>query len=196
MEIEAFNLSKFFLKRFKQYTFKTYRLNNVKNSKWWPHFLRVVEKHINKPEWNAERFVNFVFDEYGLIYPPQLKKQEYWDEYLNKFRVKEYQTEVKIAKEILNSYKYIKRWGSKNNSKNSIEDFFNNPKTITLLERKIISPYFLCICKPFLKMYANLTEEQRNSIISKKELKLKRVVLFSYRKVKDKMKEVLKENFI
>jgi len=189
IEREAFLLAKSFLERYKKLDFRTFRISKVKESKWWKHFVSCVELRSSKKEWDTKRFIDIQFNEFGKILPFHLPTKKAWDIYIEYYRRGEVDKEKAVALGLLNSYKKIKKFGT-------YKDFFNDKKNMLFVIRGELSPYFLSISRSFLKVYANLTENQKKNIISKEKLKISRAMVFSNRKILNKIKEALGKEFI
>lgn len=194
IENEAFVLARFYQKRMSQFSPRTFNLKSIKKSKAWGQFLSIVEMHGGKPEWNASKFVDFVFDEFGPMYPAQMKTQEIWNEFVGKFSPRDQGDEKQIALELLNSYKVIKRWCDKHNEFFNIEVYLDLVKNKIYVKRGGLSPYFIAISKTLSSFVENLPEKDRNNII-KGELETSRRYVHKFRKLRNKMREVLGDEF-
>ena len=196
LEKEAFILAKIY----KIYSIKKnikvfYKLNEIKKSKWWNHFLKTVELYANEEKWNAEEFIKSQFEAKDKIFPFELIRKESWKIFLDYLNNKpKNSTEISIAKDLLNSYNMIKNWCYKNKKEFSVEDYINNPINENLLKRNNgPSLYFLSISKSFRKFYENLNNEDKNKIGMIEIFDLKRSIIYSYKKIWNKMKEILNE---
>lgn len=194
IENEAFKIAQVYLQNIKRHTHKTFNLRNIKSSKTWPFFLRLAEQHMLKPEWDANKFIVFVFDQYGPIYPAQMKTQKIWEEFVGTTKFVNIESDKKIALELLNSYKVIRRWCNKYKEDFSVKKYIDQPKNRIFVKRGGLSPLFISICVPLLDFIYNLPEKDKDVIIGG-SLENKRMVVFSNKKIVDKMKEVLKNEF-
>lgn len=188
IEKEAFLLSKFFLQRYKKYELKTFKISQVKKTKWWSHFYNCVKLHYKKKEWDAKKFIDIQFDEFGKILPFHLPSKKAWNVYIEYYRRGQSNKDKAVALDLLNTYKKIKKFGT-------FKDFFNDKKNMLFVIRGEISHYFLSISKSFLNIYNKLTEKQKNIIINEEKLKICRAMVFSNKRILKKIKEVLGEEF-
>lgn len=195
IENEAFNLARFYLQRMRQHTPRVANLKLIKKSRVWPQFLAIVEMHGGKPEWDAAKFVNFVFDEFGPVYPAQMKTQEVWNEFTGKFSPRDQDEQKQMALELLNSYKVIKKWCDKHNEFLDIEKYLEMTKNRIYVKRGGLSPYFIAVSKTLTSFVESLPEKDRNAII-KGDLENKRRYVHKFRKLRNKMQEVLGNEFI
>ena len=188
----AFNLAKEFREKYINYSFKIYSLKNVKKSKWWPHFVKTAEKYCNQENFNSREFIKIQFETEGKVLPYFLPGKKAEQNYKNNF-YKEDDEQKKVIETITNSINAIRLWAQKN--KKNYNDFFEVP--FALLENKIgyVSIYYLCFSKSFFKKYSTLNEEQRNKLISKKDLSIKRAYVKQVVSL-DKIKEIMKDDFI
>ena len=192
---EAFRVAQIYLRYMKRYSRRSFNLKTVKNSKAWPHFVRLTELHINKPEWNADKFIEFVFDQYGPLYPAQMKTQEIWKEFIGANTSISITEEKNIALELLNSFKMVKRWCDRNKVFFSVPEYIEQPKNRIFVKRGGLSPLFISISKSLTEYVESLPEKDRNAIIDG-ELKNKRMVVHRSKRISEKMKEILKDDFI
>lgn len=188
----AFDLAKEFRTKYLNYSFKIYSLKNVKRSKWWPHFVKTAEKYSGQKDFDAKEFIRIQFDTEGKVLPFFLPGKKAEQNYKNNF-YKEDDEGKKILESIKNSINAITLWARKN--KKNYNEFFDVP--FALLQNKIdyVSPYYLCFSKSFLKKYSSLTNEEKRSIIPKKELSVKRAYVKQVMNL-DLVKEIMKDDFI
>lgn len=144
--------------------------------------------HYLKKEWDIKKFIDIQFDEYGKILPFHLPRKEAWDIYIEYFRRGEVNKDKAVALALLNTYKRIRKFGT-------FEEFFNDKKNMLFVIRGEISPYFLSISRSFLKVYSKLTKKEKNNIIIKERLEICRAMVFSNKKILNKIKEVLGSEF-
>jgi len=148
-----------------------------------------------KPEWNAKRFIDFIFEQYGPIYPAQMKTQKIWEDYAGSAQFTEMEDDKKIAMELLNSFKMIRKWCNKFKEEFSVEKYIEQPKNRIFVKRGGLSPYFISICAPLLDFIHNdLSEKDKNAIINGK-LEYKRSIVMKSKKIANKMKEILGDEF-
>ena len=192
LEQQAFLLAEIFLKYFKKHGYAIFKLCSVKETRWWSSFLKIIERYGNQKDWNPELFIKVQFQEFGKIYPQQMLSKRAYEVYkgYNERGEAYVDFDVKVARELLNSYKKIRKWEEKNNKK-----FFEDKKNQFLLQRNIISPYYLSISKPFINYYKNLTEKEQHAIIEPRVLSSSRMFIFSRKKILEKMKEALGKDF-
>jgi len=184
IEQEAFALARAFLNEFSKLDPKHFRISNVKNSKYWKAFIKTVEMFGKNPEWDCYKFVEIQFYEFGKIYPFQLATKRAWDTYFDYYSRGEVDAEKNIAKSLLNSYQFIKRWEEKNKKK-----FFTH-ENYTMFNN--ISPYYLAISQSFYDTYCLMPEVDKKKLISENDLNIKRIMVVRNKKIFSKLKEALK----
>lgn len=194
IEAKAFELAKNFL-QYSDYL-KYLKLSNITKTKWWQHFLKTIELHGKKKEWGARDFVKVQFDEFGQIYPFHLVSKKAWNTYIEFYKKGKADKDITIAKSLLNGYNKIKKW-SKENGFDFInyKGFFEDKKNMFFINRKEFSLYFLTISKSFLNIYRNLTKNEKEDIISLNDFRIKRAYIFKNKKILNKIKEILGEEF-
>lgn len=189
-EEAAIAIASSFITQYKKYDFRFYSIENIQKTKWWEHFLRSADLRFVE-DWNSDIWVKCQFEKYGKILPYQLygrKAEEAFNEFKFKY-VEGKQDRIKqLILSILSTYNTIKLWCKKNN--NDIIDYkkyfiLNKTK----LERKELSEYFLSICKPYL----NLLKE--NNIVISDDLKIKSLVIHNNIKLKEKLSEIMQNDF-
>lgn len=186
----AFELAKEFRKHYIKYSFKIYKITNVKKSKWWPHFIKTAEKYINEKDFNPSAFISIQFNTYGKVLPHFLAGKNAEKAYRQNF-FKETTDEEKIISQIEGSKEAVKIWAAKNKKKQT--EYFEDGNAFTI-KRKIeyLSPYYLAFSKSFLQAFAKIPEENREEIVSPKELSTKRALakqLMLDRKIRDLLEE-------
>lgn len=190
----AFDLALEFRKHYKRHTYKVYRIDNIKTSKWWPHFLATAEKYKDYSDFDLKFFIQIQFEKHGKVMPFFLPGKNAEETYKQNY-YKENSEEDKIVSEVRGSVDAIRIWASKN-KKNSSE-YFDDLKP-WVLENKInyLSPYFLAFSKSFLSTYKSLDENLKNSIISKETLNIKRAYVKQFPEAKAQIRKMMQEDFI
>lgn len=190
----AFDLAKEFRKHYIKYSFKIYRITNVKNSKWWDHFIRAAEKYVDDKSFNVPAFISIQFQTYGKVLPHFLAGKQAEKAYKQNY-YKENSTEEKIVSEVRGAKEAIKLWSNRN--KKDFSDYFDASNTFLLVKRiEYLSPYYLAFSKNFLSSYAKLSEEQREEVYSKRELNLKRAYVNQHPEAKKEVRDILEDDFI
>ena len=68
--ILAVEIARCYLLFHKKYTNKLFSLSKVKDSKWWPYFVKCAAFFGNKPDWDTYKFIEAQFEtKGGDIYP-------------------------------------------------------------------------------------------------------------------------------
>ena len=170
----AFELAKEFRKHYIKYSFKIYRITNVKTSKWWIHFIRVAEKYVDDKSFNAAAFISIQFQTYGKVMPHFLAGKQAEKAYKQNY-YKETPDSERIFSQIKGSEEAIRIWAARNKKNKS--EYFEEGNIFTI-KRKIeyLSPYYLAFSKTFLQAFAKIPEDQRNDVVSTKELSTKRAL--------------------
>lgn len=186
---EAQKIAKIY-KRFKR-PYRTWW--NKKNiGKYNKDFIDTVKKFMNMDNWHPFLFIEAQFQNGNQPWPAQLKTDYAWRNYETFLEEEERNKQafdkndfIKILKEINNTIKIIKRKGNDYtyyiNSKNGMSPIIFD------LKNGFLSPYFLCIWKPFLEIYDKTNNIE--TIFSKKELKKCRTFLKRNKKIIEKIKE-------
>ncbi len=190
----AFDLALEFRRHYKKYTYKVYRIDNIKTSKWWPHFIATAEKYKDYPEFNLKFFIKIQFEKHGKVMPFYLAGKGAEETYKQNY-YKENSEEEKIVSEVKGSINAIKNWASKN--KKDVADYFSDLKPWVLQNRiDYLSPYYLAFSRGFLSAYKNVDENFRSSLISKETLNLKRAYVKQFPDAKREIRRMMKEDFI
>lgn len=190
IENEAIKLAEAFNIFYVKYSYPLFRRNTLKNSKWWKFFFKASDMYSNLSDWNAYIWVACQFEKYGKRFPTQLIGQEAYDTFQEyKHRFKE-NNSTSLIRSLMNTYKKILEWGVKTGSDTSL--FLTDKKNLFLLERGNINPAFFVVSKTFVK----LDEEVKKRIISKEERMAKRATILNNNRIKNKMKELLGDDFI
>lgn len=182
---KVFCLAKYYLKEQKKYTFKTFRLSSVENTKWWKFFLQTVEKFGNRKEWNVKNFVLSQFAYNEKVLPYELFSDKAWEIFLE-YKHRFVNGNVKnIVFSLLDTYNKIKEWSTKQKfDKINFSAFFYDEKIKMFIKRGNYNTYLFTICKHFDK-----------SLMDKNEYSAKRAMIFNNKKILNKMKEILDEEF-
>jgi hypothetical protein len=186
-EQQAFILARAYLNEFSKLDVRHFHISSVKKTKYWKAFTKTVEFFGDEPEWDASKFVKVLFYAFGKIYPFQMATKKSWETYVDYYNRGEIDIETNIAKSLLNSHQFIKRWEEKNNKK-----FFSYDNTSLF---RNISPYYLSISQQFYDVYCLLPEIDKKRIIDKNDLETKRIMVNIHKKIYEKMKEVLGNDF-
>lgn len=188
----AFELAKEFRKHYIKYSFKIYKITNVKNSKWWVHFIRTAEKYVNEKDFNPSAFIAIQFNIYGKVLPHFLAGKNAEKAYRQNY-LKETTDEERIMSQIEGSKEAVKIWAAKNKKKQI--EYFEDGNVFTI-KRKIeyLSPYYLAFSKSFLQAFARIPEDHREEIVSPKELTTKRA-LAKQLMLDNRIKELLQEDY-
>lgn len=197
IEEEAVKLANIYLKAFRgKFRYSLFSAKNIKNNKWWSSFYKTASFFMNKKEWDAYGYISFIFDEYDKPLPFVLLYQKNWIAFVE-HKESRTKNDTSIAKSLLTTYNEIKNWTKKNNYDTiAVYDFFSEPKNFMFLKRGKFSPYFLSISKSFMKKYLELSEEEQDEIINRQDLMVKRLTVMNNKKIANKLKEVLGEEFI
>ncbi len=197
LETKAFDLAKIFLSFYRTHTRKIFRLGSVKKSKWWNFFVQTIEKFGDRKEWNSYEFVGSIFEKYGgQVYPPQLPTEAAWStflEYRHRFR-KSVKMDKVLAINLLNVYQNVKRWSFDNGHKKiNFNAFINDSYNTIMIERKSYDLTLFTVSKSFHKWLKNYEE---GSIITEDEIKNKRALIFSHKKILYRLQEIMGDEFV
>ena len=184
LEEAAYLLAMSFSREYKKHDFRFPSINNIKNTKWWAHFLRAAELR-SMENWNPDIWVKCQFEKEGKILPFQLygkKAIDNFKEYSFRITDKDKDKESQVVSGMLSSYKKIKIWMKQNNT-DKIEDFFKDTENIKKVKNGQVSKYLLSVCRPTY------------SIIDKEDLMAKRAYIHQNKKIKETLKSVLGDVF-
>lgn len=145
--------------------------------KWHKYFLNTVLLFADNPEWNAKEFIRTNFEQRGKIYPPQLPNKLSWQTFLDYRENEDFSDEKNLIYILLSDFKKAKSYG------------FDLDKMAYSIHNNEISNYFLSIFRPFIE-YNN-----KNKLVSDLTLSAKRVKVKENKKLYNKLKEVLGDNF-
>lgn len=184
---------KFFLGRFR---FKIFSLKKVENTKWWSSFYKAASSFSGHKEWDPYKYASFIFDTNDKPYPFMFVYGKNWTAYLEHVESRSKGENI-MARSILNTYNEIKDWSIKNKyDKIAVMDFLSSPKNLMFLKRGKFSPYFLAVSRSFIYMYNSWGEEEKEIVISEKDMIIKRRMVLDNKKLSKKLLEVLGEEFI
>ncbi len=192
IKVEAFELAKTYIRKFRKYNPRMPNLKTVKNSKYYQYFIEVASARMSHPLYNRDKFLTFVENEKGFLWPQQLKTNKLWQEYLDNY-VRLFDEEKVIAEEVAASLRNIKRILQKEEI--SIKEYFeslNGQKQIAM--NNFPSKYLLCRSKYFLNI--RKTKEAFNFYDSRvlKNAFMKMNMIAP--KVLGKLEKILKEDYI
>ncbi len=194
---EAIRLAEIYLRNFTgKFRYRLFSMKNVEQSKWWSSFIKTASFFSDTEDWDPHGYVSFIFDLYEKPFPFVFVNQKNWIAFVEhkKSRTKD---DMAMVKSLLATYNEIKDWTKKNKyDKIAVYDFFSDPKNMVFLRRGKFSPYFLSISKSFMRKYSELGEKEREEIMGKEELFIKRITVLNNEKLANKLKEVLGEEFI
>lgn len=145
--------------------------------KWHKYFLNTVLLFADNPDWNAREFIRTNFEQRGKIFPTQLPNKYSWQIYQEYKENKNFSDDKNLIYTLLEDFKKAKSYG------------FDLDKMAYSVNNNEISDYFLSIFKPFIEY------NRKNKIISDLTLSAKRVKVKENKKLYNKLKEVLKDNF-
>jgi len=194
IELEVFKLASAFNSFYRQYGYPLFKKNTLKNSKWWKFFYRAADMYSNLPDWNAYVWVACQFEKHGKRFPTQLVGQEAFDtfqEYKHRF-LKKPDSDTDIAQSLINTQKAIKKWASGENAQKPYHiAFLKNELNLFALERRMVDPTFFTVSKTYIQ----LDEEVKNRIMDKEDFMIKRASVLRNEKIKNKMKEILGDDY-
>lgn len=158
--------------------------------KWWNHFVKTATLYKDKPEWDPRLFIKTIFAKYDIPYPYHLSWKNTWKIYLE---YKDFVNSkgidyVSISKTLLNDWKKIKRYFGEKEI--NLPEFFNNRNNIEKIKRGFLSIHFLSLCKTFKEL------NDQYLYIDHRTLFAKRLVILKNKKINDKMKEILGNEFL
>lgn len=195
-DYEAYNLAKYFLNSYRKYSFKIFKLNNVKNTKWWKFFVETIEKYGEEKNWDAKKYIEVNFEEHGKILPFFLPGKKAFETFQNHMKRGERNVDEAVAKDLLLSYKIVNDWCKKNNAEFSNEEFISNYVNQLKFKRKELSTYYVVISKSLFNFLQERVRRELNINLDKQKVLNKRAVIFNNKKITEKMKEILKDDFM
>tara|TARA_Y100000310_G_C20673743_1_gene811695 strand:+ start:393 stop:992 length:600 start_codon:yes stop_codon:yes gene_type:complete len=193
-EIETFNLAKTYLIFYRQHSNKHFSLKGVKKGRWWSSFSEVIEKFSERKEWDPYVFIWSAFEAfeaYGNIFPTQLSTDVVWENFLDlrhRFTNSK-KSETLLAKNLLSTYKEVKRWSLENGFKKAdFGAFFEDKSNSLKIKRGNYNLSLFTVSKSFHeKLKDTLTEE---------EFDTSRALIFSNKKILHKLKKVMGDEFV
>lgn len=193
---KVFELAEAFIREYRRYApYPLYSIKNVRSTKWWKIFEKVVAKFGDKEEWNPREYAKFAFEQRGKIYPFVLASWDVWNEYVNYHKGRN-ESSKDIAQTIAATLREIRRWCRKSGEKSlNVEAFFNDPKNIQFVKRGKYSKYFLAISKSFRRYYFSLTEKEKYEIMKPEQMAAKWRAVAENEKLNEKMKEILGDEY-
>ena len=186
-----------YLKQHKRFTNKLPSYSRIQESKWWPYFLKCAVTFGNNKEWDTYKFIEAQFEIKGDIYPFDLAKREAWEIYLE-YRKRDKNFEIYIARNLLATYEYIKKWSKgQGYAETNYKKYFNDPKERLYIKRQNLPFYFFSILRSFYDdFYNKLTDEEKDSLIEVEELMKLRAAVYTNEKIKEKMRQILGSEFV
>jgi len=184
----AMALADAFITEYRKHDFRFPTMKSIRKSKWWIHFERAAElRHIE--DWDAKIWVKCQFDKYGKILPFRLygkKAQEAFQEYKHRYLDGEDDKERQLITSMLSTYKTIKIWCKKKNLPEiNYNEYFQN--NINKAERGQLSQHFLSICRPFRENFEGVLDDDA--------LMIKRAYVYKNKRLVNKLKEVMGNDF-
>ncbi len=190
-EEAAILLATSFISQYKKYDFRFPSIDNIQKSKWWMHFLRSAD-HRYLEDWNPDIWVKCQFEKYGKILPFQLygkKAEEAFNEYKFRYIEGKKDRRAQLVASVLSTYKTIKSWCNKNND--GLIDYDNYILSNKIkIDRNELSEYFLSVCRPYMN---KLIETDDIEKINK--FKTRRLVIYNFKELKEKLKLVMGDDF-
>jgi len=181
-EEATYRLASAYIKEYRQVGGYLFTMKNVDRTKWIKFFERAAG-YRSIVGWSPEEHVKSCFEKHGKILPFRIFGKtaiEAWEEYNHRYKNK---IKNDYIVQMLDSYKKIKKW----NKQEYDPTYYRS--NILLMKRKTLSIYLLCLSKE----YRILNKEQH--YYTEEELDIKRVIVFTNKKVWNKMIEVLKDDF-
>jgi hypothetical protein len=194
VELEAIKIANSFTIHYREYgRYPLYRRETLKHSKWWKFFFRAADMYSNLPDWDAFVWVACQFEKHGKRFPPQMVGQEAFSTFQEyKHRYKEKESDTDIASKLLNTVKSVNKWCKDNDlKKNCFSEYINNVLNRFALERRMVDPTLFTVSKSFIQ----LDEEVKERIMGKEDFIVKRASILRNEKIKNKMKEILGDDY-
>jgi hypothetical protein len=185
IENQAFLLAKEYVCEYrKKYGFNMTPYNRMKDSKWWPSFVKTIELFGEKENWNPHNFIRLNFEYQGKIFPSQLPTKKAWDTFIDNYREEEDINYKNIALALLNDINTIKKLKLEKIDLDSIRRLSFD------IKRGAISIYFLSLLKPFYEY------NKEENFYEEKELLTKRSIIYKNKKIYNKMKEIFGDSIL
>jgi hypothetical protein len=193
----AEEIAKAYLQFHKKYTPKVFSLAKVQESKWWPYFLKCAMEFGNKEGWDTYKFVEAQFETKGDIFPFDLAKKEAW-KIFEEYKLGDKDFGKYIAMNLVATYKHIKQWSKEHGYDTpNYRKYFSDDNEQFFIKRKSYSFYLFSVCRSFYSEFYNaLSDTDKDSLIDLDELMKMRAAIYTNPKLKDKMKEVLRDEFV
>lgn len=158
--------------------------NNFYN-KYKKYFDNTDNMFGQRKEFSPEAFIHAILLE-GFVYPQQLPIEKNWEIYeRNKSSYKKENEDIILAKNIVSAYKNLKS--------GTVETFLNSPfNRLAIFNGKQSFPIdFFFFSKYFISFY----KEHENDFKVKYNIQIGRVKYFQYKKIIEKIKEILGEDY-
>ena len=195
VELEVFKIASAFDNYYRQYGRPLFKRNTLKDSKWWKFFYKTADMYSNLPDWDAYAWVSCQFEKHGKRFPTQLLGQEAFDtfqEYKHRF-LKKPNTDEEVANTLINTHKAIRKWASGEIAQKPYHiSYLQNKLNLFALERRMVDPTFFTVSKTYIE----LDEEVKNRIMKKEDFMIKRSSILRNERIKNKMKEILGDDFV
>jgi hypothetical protein len=191
IELEAINLAEAFNSCFRKYGYPLFKRHTLKDSKWWQYFFRAADMYSNLPDWNAYIWVACQFEKHGKRWPTQMSGQEAFDtfqEYKHRF-INEENPDHAVARKLMNTQKYIMDWSVRTGSDMSL--FLDDRLNLFALQRRMVDPSYFTVSKK----YRRLDEKVKYEIMNIEEYMVRRASVLRNDRIKNKMKELLGEDY-
>ena len=146
-------------------------------NKWHKYFLNTVLLFADNPDWNAREFIRTNFEQRGKIFPAQLPNKYSWQIYQEYKENKDFSDDKNLIYTLLGDFKKAKSCD------------FDLDKMLYSIHNNEISNYFLSIFKPFIEY------NKKDNTVSDLTLSAKRIKVKKNKKLYNKLKEVLGDNF-
>ena len=190
VEKEAIELATAFNSLYAKYGYPLTRRSSLKESKWWKFFFKAADLYSNLEDWDAYVWVACQFEKHGKRYPPQLIGQEAFDTFQEyKHRFTKTESSKDVALKLLNTHKSILKWCVKTGSDMSL--YLKDQLNLFALKRRMVEPTYFTVSKTYL----SLDEEVKKRIMSKEDFMIKRASILRNEKLKNKMKELLGDDY-
>ena len=192
-DFEIAKLVKQYIKLKRKKTLKVPNYTNILKNKR-KYFEETVDMFSNRKNWNAENFIETLFEAKNDIWPQQLPYEKNWKTYLD---YKNIHDNIDINKELiielLLTYNSIKKWSAKKlNKKIDYKEFLEDNTEIIKIKRGNTSVLFLLFCKPF---YEKFTKEEIKELLGG-DIETRKMVIMKNKYIKEKLQKVLEEEFV
>lgn len=182
--LDAFKLAMFFRANFLKYDKRIFTAKTVTASKWWIYFEQTIDKFSNREGWDPNFFIEAQFFFKGnKLYPPELPTEKSWKNFLDYLNYKQKENdEETIVRNVVNGFISVRNYCLKNDISFSISEFINNEYNKKKIERNELPIHFFLFSKTF------------NNNFSIKD-DIKKTLVRSNKKLLEKIKDVLKEDY-